>query len=47
MRGQMKQASDRQKVHIEKRMTEVKAAQAASSAKLEQVRKRVKEALTS
>ncbi len=47
MRGQMKQASDRQKAHIEKRMAEVKADQAARSAKLEQVRKRVKEALIS
>ena len=47
LRGQMKQAGDRRKAHIEKRMTEVKAKQAARSAKLEQARKLVKEALTS
>jgi uncharacterized membrane protein len=46
MREQMKQASERRKAQIEKRTVEVQADYAARSAKLEQARKLVKEALS-
>ena len=46
MRDQMKQASDRRKAQIEKRIAEVKADYEARSAKLEQARKLIKEALS-
>lgn len=46
LHGQLQHASDRRKAHIEKRMAEVKADQAARSAKLEQARQLIKEALT-
>jgi uncharacterized membrane protein len=46
MRNQMKQASDRHKAKVEKRIAEVKADYAVRSAKLEQARKLAKEALS-
>ncbi len=46
LQGQLQHAGDRRKAHIEKRMAEVKADQAARSAKLEQARQLIKEALT-
>jgi uncharacterized membrane protein len=46
MREQMKDANDRRKAQIEKRTAEVKADYEARSAKLEQARKLVKEALS-
>jgi hypothetical protein len=45
MRERMKQASDREKAKIEKRMAEAKADYAVRSAKLEKASKLVREAM--
>lgn len=45
MQAQMKEANERRKAQIERRMAEVKADYAARSAKLEQARKLIREAL--